>query len=61
MDSTCKTCKFWGRSYRECCDLEGIDEFKILVTVSDDTNLEVKLRTGPDFGCVRHEPKAWHA
>lgn len=26
--------------------------------VADDYNLEVLLHTGPDFGCIHHQPKA---
>ena len=29
----------------------------IEVAVLDDSGLEAKLRTGPDFGCVHHEEK----
>ena len=60
---TCKTCKFWVDG---CCDMidftdprskkpKPSNHFEVDVTVSDDTGLDVRLRTGPDFGCVLHE------
>jgi hypothetical protein len=64
MDATCKTCKWWGRVYRGCCDLVGVDGdlvgvdgFEIIATAADDHNLTALLATGPDFGCVHHAPK----
>lgn len=57
MDSTCKTCKWWGRAYRGCCDLVGVDGFEIIATAADDHNLTAFLATGPDFGCIHHAPK----
>jgi hypothetical protein len=58
---TCKTCKWWDNGR---CELEGSESirpatrFEIEVTVDDDTNLQSCLRTGPDFGCIHHKPKA---
>lgn len=59
---TCKTCKFWDG---ECNRVEFIHEGKgnksepliIRVDVSDDTGLDVRMVTSPDFGCILHEPK----
>jgi len=70
---TCKTCRFWSdgecnRADTVCQDFSGREADGIVArdprhlfvntTVADDTNLDVRLRTGPDFGCVLHEPKA---
>lgn len=63
---TCKTCRFWSDG---CCELVNLTidgesqgdkqnpEFNIVVTVADDWNLNVNLRTGPDFGCIHHATK----
>lgn len=59
---TCKTCRWWGRDWQGCCALvddifQGARGFEIRATASDDHNLEARLVTGPDFGCILHEPK----
>ena len=62
---TCKTCKYWGRYIRTYCDNDGTDfhgncklnGFEVIATAADDTNLQVNLKTGPDFGCILHEEK----
>ncbi len=58
MDNICENCKRWVDT---ACTLFSIDDdhyphnndefggFK--VTVADDTNLHVELRTSPTFGC----------
>lgn len=63
---TCSSCKFWYDG-RECTrtDSAGVDGpikespvmFTMHVSVDDDSGLGYKLLTGPDFGCVLHEPK----
>lgn len=56
----CKTCIYWEDGN---CDLVNVNQqspqtrFEIEVTVADDYNLEYKLLTGPDFGCLLHKPK----
>jgi hypothetical protein len=58
--NTCKTCKFWDNGD---CDFvttkldKDPQRFEIIVRVSDDHNLDVSLKTGPDFGCVHHSAK----
>lgn len=64
----CKNCKLWDDSLYHgvgICNGIGINDpgfgwnqdpkilFDIEVTVSDDTNLQYDLKTGPEFGCVR--------
>ena len=61
---TCKTCGWWDSG---TCDVPDQTEelsvkegdttyMQLVVRVADDTNLNVSLKTGPDFGCVRHVP-----
>jgi hypothetical protein len=56
MVGYCKDCHFWKDM--ECHgmkdDMEDMDEGNacIHVTVADDHDLEVKLYTGPHFGCI---------
>lgn len=57
MDSTRKTCKWWGRSYHGACDLVGVVGFEIIATAADDHNLTAYLITGPEFGCILHAPE----
>lgn len=58
MTGRCKTCKFWGRYQRGCCDrVDDISEpdptaFAISVRVLDDSGLSTSLMTGPEFGCI---------
>lgn len=56
---TCKTCCWWEDG---CCNVidttiveKPATRFEIEVRVADDSGLNVKLKTGPDFGCVHHE------
>jgi hypothetical protein len=62
---TCKTCRFWEPDVRNagkcglvgCRELEGSPRgFLIEATAADDWNLRTDLITGPDFGCVQHQP-----
>lgn len=70
MNKTCKTCKFWdygicNKVDQVYDDYNGKEKsiligksaahFFIDTTVADDTNLNVTMRTGPDFGCILHE------
>lgn len=63
--NTCKSCKFWDNGE---CNFVNVppnnvppnnvpQRFEIVVRVSDDHNLAVSLKTGPDFGCVHHSAK----
>jgi hypothetical protein len=56
---TCKTCFYWENG--RCDRVDGTSHpdfrFEIESSAADDYNLETSLRTGPDFGCVLHEPK----
>lgn len=58
---TCKTCKWWDEGVCEIVDTIHADQpattFQIEVKVADDHGLDVKLRTGPDFGCIHHANK----
>jgi hypothetical protein len=58
----CKDCKHWDDG--ECRAIGSHDKgfgwkqnpailFDIVVTVDDDSGLDYRLRTGPEFGCVR--------
>lgn len=62
---TCKTCHWWGQSIVGVC--ERVDTiqtaqperlFEIEAFSDDDSGLTARLCTGPDFGCVWHEPKS---
>jgi hypothetical protein len=63
MDGRCKNCRFWddgvcdGGDWEENPLRDNSRLFFIDVTVADDHNLNVKLKTGPEFGCVRFEPR----
>lgn len=61
---TCKTCRWWSRHGEGDCDVLGTRQAEepdtlvvIDVVVADDTGLDVRLRTGPEFGCIHHEPR----
>lgn len=56
---TCKTCQWWYNGTCEAIDHPQQPEtlWEIKITVADDHNLDWKLKTGPDFGCVHHLPK----
>lgn len=51
----CKDCAWWDE--RECrkVDFALAKQFYIDVKVADDHGLEVKLMTGPEFGCVEFQ------
>lgn len=56
---TCKTCCWWEDGRCNVIDTKIAEKpetrFEIDVRVDDDSGLNVKLKTGPDFGCVLHE------
>ncbi len=66
--NTCKTCIYWNSS---CAIKNGVSDcdmvdsvikdksktFEIIATADDDSNMNVKLMTGENFGCIHHEPK----
>lgn len=58
--SVCQNCIHWGDYYEGCCNF--IDTIhgecvadttgcQIIVKVSDDSGLDARLKTGPDFSC----------
>jgi len=58
--SVCSNCVYWGDYYEGCCDFidtingERVADTtgcQIIVKVSDDSGLETRLKTGPDFSC----------
>ena len=61
----CKNCKWWEADSN--CDfiftIQGEDTYKkghgadIVCWALDDSGLEVRLKTGPDFGCVNFQLK----
>jgi hypothetical protein len=61
--NTCKTCRFWDGT----CDRIEIREKPVQALndndavmeygVADDWNLNIRLKCGPNFGCVKHEIK----
>ena len=57
----CKTCKHWTE-WKTTCELVDFDfdpiesRFAVLAQADDDQGLEASLVTGPEFGCVKHEP-----
>lgn len=62
--STCETCQYWDTGVCGLVDLVEVDmrnqsrdAFEVNVRVVDDHGLRVELRTGPDFGCNRHQPR----
>ncbi len=66
--NTCKTCICWNvsRSIKNgVSDCDMVDSvikdksktFEIIATADDDSNMNVKLMTGENFGCIHHEPK----
>ena len=61
---TCKNCKWWGGVYEGCCDFidtihnsDPLTAVHISFRVSDDTGLDIRLQTGPEFGCVHFKFK----
>ena len=65
MNKTCSNCEHWDRltyskvKYGVCYqpDDKGDDGLSVSVEVDDDCGLRVELRTGPNFGCTKFEPK----
>ena len=66
--ATCKTCVFWehrtpyhGKTISICELAERHEKeaqrFYVFADSADDTGLESRLETGPDFGCVLHRPR----
>ena len=61
--STCSRCKWWGREYAGVCsfvdtihaDKDAATVFTIKAWALDDSGLETRLMTGPEFGCVKFE------
>ena len=71
MAATCKTCRWWGEQ-REAnagtCLHKKISFRGVVVDVPlmgqlpppdgmTAANNDAEVRTGPDFGCIHHEPK----
>jgi len=63
----CKDCKSWDVGDGECnqpYDFVGRNEpmahdaMGLYVTVADDHGMDVRLRTGPMFGCVQFKAKS---
>lgn len=63
----CKDCKYW-QSNGFCDAINNHDpgfgwkqnpdiEFSIKCVVNDDSGLDVWLKTGPKFGCIRFEKR----
>lgn len=60
---TCKTCKWWeGMPSQKCDRPDSLPDppilFEIEIGADDDSGLYGRLVTGPDFGCVLHEPNS---
>lgn len=57
--NTCKTCRWWKDGYCDIIDTTMNNRpetlIQIDVQVDDDSNLSVRLKTGPEFGCVHHD------
>lgn len=59
----CKTCKWWAnwKTVPTCDRIDHIDpidiRFEITAQADDDSGLFAELLTGPEFGCVLHEPR----
>jgi len=62
----CKNCKFWDNG--ECDAVFSCDEgfgwkqnpdilFELEYDALDDTGIWAKLKTGPEFGCIRFEKR----
>lgn len=55
---TCKDCKWWGRDEYHYCENPNIGvkgKFNNDCAWSEDPFCSIQ--TGPDFGCIHHEPK----
>jgi len=73
--NTCKTCKFWDGDKNErgriclndrLCPIRpehcGTDSaYGSRSSGRDESESLSRVRTGPDFGCIHHEPKRDHA
>lgn len=58
--NTCKTCCYWVDSNCIVPDLKrGSSNPETLISIEvdvlDDSGLDVRMKTGPEFGCVLHE------
>ena len=60
----CKDCKFWDIDYDGECERVGyadidLDDssFELECGADDDQGSYAKLITGPNFGCIKFEPK----
>lgn len=62
---TCKTCLYWGTvfgKFKTVSDCDKINDnyanknlsFELTIQVHDLSNLNVRLMTGCDFGCIHH-------
>jgi len=67
--NTCKSCRYWSirrnivNGVSDCdrpdCkeDPDKMKTFEIVATADDDSNMNIILMTGADFGCILHEFK----
>jgi len=68
MEKRCKNCQWWFAG--ECMDCDDFEEvgtvkktdepadiIKIIWRSDDDSGLDFRLATGPDFGCVHFKAK----
>ena len=61
--NTCERCKWWGREYPGACDFvdtlhatkDEASMFTIKAWALDDSGLETRLITGPQFSCIKFE------
>lgn len=61
MDGRCKNCKWWYDKgdfhiYRRCMILDGDDGDPSKAAAYGRAD-DLEIRTGPEFGCIHHEPK----
>ena len=55
---TCKNCKTWYIDWGGVCDFtrytqnKGPTKLEVMAKANDDTDLNYRLETGPDFGCI---------
>lgn len=56
----CRNCRWWGREYEGCCDFIDTTHSErvanttgctIVVKVLDDSGLDARLKTAPNFSC----------
>lgn len=68
--NTCKSCKWWGVNladahlqdgYGSCDFPEMLEDVRHQIPADDNaycyTNEPGNIMTGPNFGCIHHEPK----